>query len=177
MAETKARTRRPSKRKLVEGHARSYFEALAGRNPDAMASHWSPDGVADIVPLSVLRGPEEIKGFFRDLFAAFPGVETTVTRVVADDKHAVVEWRMSGTFSGGGFKGLEPTGRQVELRGLDIMEIQEQEILSNTAYYDGAEFARQVGMLPPRDSGPDRAIRNTFNTVTRLRKALNDRMR
>jgi hypothetical protein len=65
----------------------------------------------------------------------------------------------------------------VELRGLDIMEIQEQEILSNTAYYDGAEFARQVGMLPPRDSGPDRAIRNTFNTVTRLRKALNDRMR
>src|SRR5215208_5752226 len=158
MAETKARTRRPPKRKLVEAHARSYFDALAGRNPDAMASHWSADGVADIVPLAILRGPEEIKSFFRELFAAFPGIETTVTRVVADDKHAVVEWRMTGTFSGASFQGIEPTGRQVDLRGLDILEIKEQEILSNTGYYDGADFARQVGLLPPRESGADRAI-------------------
>ncbi|MFL5866992.1 MAG: ester cyclase [Thermoleophilaceae bacterium] len=172
MAETKTRTRRPPKRKLVEGHARSYFEALAGRNPGAMATHWSRDGVADIVPLAVLRGPDELKGFFRELFAAFPGLETTVTRVVADDKHAVVEWRMSGTFSGTPFQGIEPTGREVDLRGIDILEIQEQQILTNTAYYDGAEFARQVGMLPPRDSGPERAIRNTFNAVTKVRKAL-----
>jgi steroid delta-isomerase-like uncharacterized protein len=176
MAETKTRTRRPPKRKLIEGHARSYFEALSGRNPDAMVSHWSADGVADIVPLAVLRGPEEIKAFFRELFDAFPGLETTVTRVVADDKHAVVEWRMTGTFSGGPFQGIEPTGRQVELRGLDILEVKEQEILTNTAYYDGAEFARQVGMLPPRDSGPERAIRNTFNAVTKVRRVMNDRM-
>jgi steroid delta-isomerase-like uncharacterized protein len=176
MAETKARTRRPPKRKLVEEHARSYFEALAGRNPDAMASHWSSDGVNEIVPLTVLRGPEQIKDFFRELFAAFPGVETTVTRVVADDKQAAVEWRMAATFSGGSFQGIEPTGRHVELRGLDLLEIKEQEILSNTAYYDGAEFARQVGMLPPRDSGPERAIRNTFNAMTRVRRAMGDRM-
>lgn len=175
MAETKARTRRPPKRKLVEGHARSYFEALAGRNPEAMATHWSADGVADIVPLAVLRGPDQIKGFFRELFAAFPGLETTVTRLVADDKHAVVEWRMVGTFSGAPFQEIEPTGKRVDMRGLDLLEIQEQEILSNTAYYDGAEFARQVGLLPPRDSGADRAIRNAFNAVTRVRKAVSDR--
>lgn len=175
MAETKARARRPPKRKLVEGHARSYFEALAGRNPDAMASHWSADGVADIVPLVVLRGPEQIKSFFRELFAAFPGLETTVTRVVADDKQAAVEWRMTGNFSGGPFQEIEPTGKRVDMRGLDLLEIQEEQILSNTAYYDGAEFARQVGMLPPRDSGADRAIRNTFNAVTRVRRAVSDR--
>ena len=69
-------------------------------------------------------------------------------------------------------------GKQTEdlRRGMDILEIQEQQILSNTAYYDGAEFARQVGMLPPRDSGPERAIRNTFNAVTRVRRVVNDRM-
>jgi steroid delta-isomerase-like uncharacterized protein len=176
MAETKARTRRPPKRKLVEEHARSYFEALAGRNPEAMISHWSADGVADIVPLAVLRGPDQIEGFFRQLFSAFPGIDTTVTRVVADDKHAVVEWRMAGTFSGAPFQGVEPTGKQVELRALDILEIHEQKILTNTAYYDGASFARQVGMLPPRDSGAERAITNTFNAVTRIRRVVGDRM-
>jgi len=176
MADTKARTRRPPKRKLIEAHARSYFGALSGRNPEAMAAHWSPDGVADIVPLVVLRGPEQIKGFFRELFAAFPGLETTVTRVVADDKHAVVEWRMSGTFSGGSFQGIEPTGRPVDLRGLDILEIRDDQILGNTAYYDGAAFARQVGLLPPRESGADRAIMGAFNAMTKVRRAVNDRM-
>jgi steroid delta-isomerase-like uncharacterized protein len=175
MAETKARPRRPPKRKLVEEHARSYFEALAGRDADAMASHWGSDAVADIVPLAVLRGPDEIKGFFGELFTAFPDLDTSVTRVVADDKHAVVEWRMSGSFTGGPFQGIDPTGKHVELRGLDILEIQDEEIRGSAAYYDGAEFARQVGMLPPRDSGPERAIRNTFNAVTRFRKALDDR--
>src|SRR5215208_5377617 len=176
MAETKARTRRPPKRKLVEAHARSYFDALAGRNPDAMASHWSADGVADIVPLAVLRGADEVRGFFREMFAAFPGIETTVTRVVADDKHAVVEWRMSGSFGGSAFQGIEPTGRSVELRGLDILEIKDDQILSNTAYYDGADFARQVGLLPPRESGADRAILNAFNAVTKVRRVVNERM-
>jgi steroid delta-isomerase-like uncharacterized protein len=175
MAETKARTRRPPKRKLVEEHARSYFEALAGRNPDAMAEHWSSEGVADIVPLAVLRGPDQIKAFFRELFAAFPGLETTVSRIVADDKHAALEWRMVGTFSGAPFQGIEPTGKRVDLRGLDLLEIREQEIISNTAYYDGAEFARQVGMLPPRESGADRAITNVFNTVTKVRRAVSER--
>jgi predicted ester cyclase len=176
MAETGTRTRRPPKRKLVEGHARSYFEAIAGRNPDVIASHWGSDAVADIVPLVVLRGPEQIKGFFRELFAAFPSLETTVARVVADDKQAAVEWRMAGTFSGGSFQGIDPTGKPVEMRGVDLLEIQEQAIVSSVTYYDGADFARQVGMLPPRDSGPERAIKNTFNAVTRVRRAMGDRL-
>ena len=176
MAEEKTRTRRPPKRKQVEGHARSYFEALGQRDVDAMVSHWSRDGVNDIVPLGVFRGPDEIKRFFSELFAAVPGLETTVTRVVADDKHAVVEWRLTGTFSGGSFQGIEPTGRRVDMRGLDVLEVQEEQIISNTAYYDGADFARQVGMLPPRDSGAERAITNTFNAVTRIRRAVNERM-
>ncbi|HEY1359102.1 MAG TPA: ester cyclase [Thermoleophilaceae bacterium] len=173
--ETKTRTRRPPKRKLVEAHARSYFEAVADRNPDAMARHWNPDGVADLVPLTVLRGPEQVKAFFREMFSAFPRLETTVTRVVADDKQAVVEWRMTGTFNGSPFQGIEPTGREVDLRGADILEIRDEEIFSNTAYYDGAAFARQIGLLPPRESGADRAIMSAFNAVTKVRRVVGDR--
>ena len=122
-----------------------------------MAEHWSEDGVDDIVPLGLLRGPEEIVAFFRELFAAVPDLETTVDRVVAGETQAAVEWRMTGNFTGGPFQGIDPTGRRIDIRGLDLLEIEDGEIVGNTAYYDGMTFARQVGMLPPEGSGAENA--------------------
>src|SRR3954467_14001523 len=72
-----------TKRKANENHARSYFEALARRDASAMLDHWSEDGVVDLAPLGILRGCGQIGAFFRELFAAFPDLETTVTRVAA----------------------------------------------------------------------------------------------
>jgi steroid delta-isomerase-like uncharacterized protein len=152
--------------------ARSYFEALARRDAVAMGEHWSEEGVADIVPLGVLRGPDEITGFFGALFAAIPDVETTVSRIVAGESEAAVEWRMSGRFSGAPFEGVDPTGRRIELRGMDLLEFEDGRIRTNTAYYDGMTFARQIGMLPPRDSGPERAMKSAFNAATRVRRAV-----
>jgi steroid delta-isomerase-like uncharacterized protein len=167
--------RRITKRKAVEAQARSYFEALAARDPEAIGSHWHEDGVDDIVPLGVKRGREEIERFFHELFAAAPDLETTVTRVVAGEKQAAVEWRIRGTFDGAPFQGIEPTGRPLEMRGLDMLEIEDGKIRSITGYYDGAEYARQIGMLPPHDSGAERAMTSVFNTVTKVRRAVNER--
>jgi steroid delta-isomerase-like uncharacterized protein len=168
--------RRISKRKATEQVARSYFDALAARDPSAMAAHWREDGVEDIVPVGVMRGPAEVEAFFREVFAAVPDAETVVTRLVAGDSQAVVEWRLVGHFTGLPFQGIDATGRRLELRGLDLLEVEEGKIVSNTAYYDGMAFARQVGMMPPMDSGPERAIKGAFNAVTRLRRAVNDKM-
>ena len=171
-----ARPRRPSKRKQVEQHARSYFDAFIARDPEAMASHWDADGVEDFVPLgTVLRGPGEVKGFFRELFAAIPDADTVLTRLASNDRLAAVEWRMAGTFSGAPFQGIEPTGRRIDVRGIDLLEIEDGRIVRNTVYYDGADFARQIGMLPPLDSGAERAMKGTFNAVTKLRQAVAQR--
>jgi steroid delta-isomerase-like uncharacterized protein len=169
------RRRRITKRKAVEAHARSYFEALAARDPEAIVSHWHEDGVDDVVPLGVKRGRQEIEQMFREMFAAAPDLETTVTRIVAGEKEAAVEWRMRGTFNGAPFQGIEPTGRPLELRGLDMLEIEDGKIARITSYYDGAEYARQIGMLPPHDSGAERAMTSVFNTVTKVRRAVNER--
>ena len=66
--------------------------------------------------------------------------------------------------------GVEPTGRRIDIRGLDLLEIEEGEIVSNTAYYDGASFARQVGMLPAEGSGAERAMKGAFNAFTKMRR-------
>ena len=91
--------RKPPRRKQVEETARRYFAAMQARDPHAMAACWSEDGVEDIVPLRVLRGPEEISAFFAGLFAAMPDAETTVHNVVASERQAAVEWRTVGTLS------------------------------------------------------------------------------
>jgi steroid delta-isomerase-like uncharacterized protein len=171
-AADKPKPRRITKRKGVEEHARSYFDALARRDTQDMVAHFSPEGVEDIVPVGVLRGRDEIKAFFDDLFAALPDAETKVERLVADERHAAVEWRMNGRFTGGVFMDIEPTGRWIEVRGFDLLEIEDKQILSNTAYYDGASFARQVGMLPPEGSGADKAMKGAFNALTRLRQMI-----
>jgi steroid delta-isomerase-like uncharacterized protein len=166
--------RRITRRKAVEEHARSYFEAIANRDTSAMAAHWRADGVNDLVPLGVLRGTDEIVAFFRELFQAVPDLETTVTRVVAGETQAAVEWRMSGHFTGGPFQGVDPTGRRVDMRGFDLFEIEDGLIAGNTAYYDGMTFARQIGLMPPENSSAENAMKSAFNAATKVRRAVAD---
>ena len=167
--------RRVTRRKAVEQHARSYFEAIARRDPEAIGEHWREDGIDDLVPIGVFRGRREIVDFFREMFAAMPDFEMTVTRVVAGEREAAVEWRLQGNFTGAPFQGIDPTGKPVDLRGLDLFEIEDGKIVTATAYYDGAAFARQVGMLPPEGSSAERAMKSTFNAVTKVRKAIAER--
>ena len=170
----KPRRTRITKRKANENHARAYFEALANRDPDAMLELWSDDGVVDLAPLGILRGRGQIGAFFRELFAAFPDLETTVTRVAAGQSEVAVEWRMSATFTGEPFQGIEATGRPLELRGIDLIEIEDGKNVSNTAYYDGMAFARDIGLLPAQDSGAERAMKGAVNALTKARRALAD---
>ena len=88
-----------------------------------------------------------------------------VEKVTATADVAVVTWRLTGTFSGGPFAVYRATGAPIDLRGCDVMEIRDGLIGHNTIYYDGAEFARQIGMLPKQDSGLDRALKAAFNAV------------
>ena len=174
-SEAKPQRKRITRRKAVEQKVRAYCEAMDNRDADGMAAHWSKDGVEDIVPVGVLRGREELRDYFRSLFAAMPDARTTVTRLVAGEQSCAVEWRLEGTLNGAPFLGIEPTGKHVEVRGLDLFELENGELVSNTAYFDGMGFARQIGLLPPDGSGADRAMRSAFNAVTKLRRALAER--
>ncbi|MFN2616709.1 MAG: ester cyclase [Thermoleophilaceae bacterium] len=174
--QAKRRTRRPTRSKrAVEKVVRGYFDAMARRDPDAMATYWREDGVDEVVPVGVFRGPDAIRALFAEIMSAVPDLEMSVQRLVADTRQAAVEWRLTGTFDGGPFQGIDPTGRRVELRGLDLFEVEDGKLMRGTGYYDGAEFGRQVGMLPAQDSGAERAMKGALNAVTRVRKAVDER--
>ncbi|MDQ6914989.1 MAG: ester cyclase [Actinomycetota bacterium] len=156
--------------------AREAFEMLGRRDLSKADELWGPDSVDHFLPVGAYQGTEAIRGYFEGLFAAFPEFTLEVEDVVAQDNRAVVQWRGTGTFSGAPFLGIQPTGRRVEMRGVDVIEFDDQgRIAHNTIYYDGAEFARQVGMLPRRDSTGDRLLTTMFNGATKLRAAVQRR--
>lgn len=171
---TAERTKRQTKAQ-TEKLAKSYFQAVTARDPDAIASFWDADGVDELVPIGALRGPEEIRGFFREMFAAFPDADMQVQSITADSKSAAVIWTMTATFTGSPFQGIEATGKRVELRGCDVLEIEDGKLRRNTAYYDGLAFARAVGLMPPKDSGPERAMFAAFNAKTKLQSRIRAR--
>ena len=68
--------------------------------------------------------------------------------------------------------GIEPTGRSLDLRGMDLIDIQNGRVAANHIYYDQLTFARQVGMLPSEGSLGDRLMSSAFNIVTKARAAV-----
>jgi predicted ester cyclase len=152
----------------------AYFDAVIARDPDAMAEYWSDGGIEEILPVGILRGPEEVKGYFTELFTAIPDFEMTVERTLAQDQNVLVQWRAGGTFEGGPLMGVDPTGRRVELRGLDWLEVEGEKIVRNTAFADGAALARGMGLLPPQGSAAEKAMFSAFNALTKARGAVSE---
>jgi steroid delta-isomerase-like uncharacterized protein len=162
-------SKRKTKAQATEEHVLSYFRALAARDLDGMVAHMADDVIEDITPVGILRGTGEVRQFFGELFAAFPDFEFSVEHTTANTQVCAVQWRAIGTFRGEPFQGIEPTGRRVEIRGCDCIEVEDGKITRNTAYYDGAAFARGLGMLPQTGSGGEKAMLAAFNAVTKVR--------
>ena len=153
--------------------ARAYFDAVSAQDVDAMAACWAPGGIDRIVPVNrELRAPDELRSFFTQTFTAIPDMRFEVLDVVAARNQAAVRWRATGTFCGGPFEGIEPTGSPIELEGIDLLTVEDGKIQHNDAYYDSAQFARAVGLLPPTDSPMERRMAGAFNARTRLLQRL-----
>lgn len=159
----------------AEETARAAFDAFMAHDIEALLEVWHPEGIQDWVALGIFRGHAEIRELFTGLFAATPDLEMTIERVIADDRFCMIAWRSRATHDGQTFMGLEPTGREIALRGVDIMEVEDGRVVRNTVYYDGAAYARGLGMLPPQDSSAEKLMIGAFNGVTKLRRAIAER--
>jgi steroid delta-isomerase-like uncharacterized protein len=155
--------------------ARSVFHDLFDkRDLSDPYRYWTDESVDHFLAAGKsVRGAHDLAQWFRDLFAAVPDWKLEVENTVDDgDRQVVVQWHATGTFNGSsGFLGIEPNGRRIDLRAVDVIKLDaDGKVDTNTVYYDGAEFARQIGMLPARDSGPDRAMLAAFNAATKLKR-------
>jgi predicted ester cyclase len=153
------------------------YSAVTAMELDRLERLWDDHSVQVFIPLQLeIVGAPALRTFFAELFTAMPDLRFVPEAIHPVDEHtAIGQWWLTGRFSGGPFQGIEPTGRRMQLRGIDVMRFDEGHLRSNEVYYDGLSFARQVGLLPPARSAADRAMLAAFNTRTRVRGAVQRR--
>jgi steroid delta-isomerase-like uncharacterized protein len=152
---------------------RAYFEAVAARDLDAMTSFWEPGTMDEIHGVVSMRAPEGIREWFGNTFRAVPDFKMEIVDLVAEGEKVAVRWQMTGTFTGEArFEGAIATGEPIELTGCDMLTVREGRIVHNDAYLNAMDMARQLGIMPPRNSGQERAMIGAVNLKTRAARLL-----
>lgn len=128
--------------------ARRFVEQVYNQhNVDAL-----DDLVADDFVFSGLRGETSdlarLKKVYRHLFeqmhASFPDMTFEIADVVADEQGVSLRLIERGTFEKP-FRGMEPTGEEIEVEAIEIFMIEEGRIVRRHAVRDSAAVQRQVG--------------------------------
>lgn len=150
------------------------FGVINNHDITPLREYWTPETV-ERFPDRTCRGPEEIARYFEDLFAAVPDVHMEVLHVVEQGDDVFVRWHLTGTHTGTAWSGIEPTGRGIELDGIDHFVVRDGRVVSNFVVFDQMEVGRAMGLLPPDGSAGDKAVKAAFNAKTKLAEAIRRR--
>jgi steroid delta-isomerase-like uncharacterized protein len=138
---------------LLDAFCARYMAAWNEHDAAAMADLVTDDVVwVDPAEPAPLRGPAAVQGFMRRAWAVFPDLRFDETdephRTVAGDQVAW-RWRMHGTMKGPlDPPGFAPSGRAMEVEGVDLWTLRDGRIARYRAFYDVNELAIQLGLAP-----------------------------
>jgi steroid delta-isomerase-like uncharacterized protein len=110
---------------------------LADEIFDRYISH-QPDG------LSIERGPEDVKRFLGEFRQAFPDLHISIDDQIAEGDKVMVHATVRGTHQEE-FRGMSPTGKQIEERGFSVFRFSEEGkvVESWDSYYSELSLMRQ----------------------------------
>ena len=94
-------------------------------------------------------GKEAIGTAIRGIFTVFPDLEFETRRQYIREDLVIREWTARGTHLGkmnrAGME-VEPTGRTVDYRGMDVIPIEDGKVARKDVYSDGVTLLRQLGL-------------------------------
>lgn len=89
-------------------------------------------------------GAEGFQAFFTELGSAFPDAQIEPQSLVADDEQVAIAYTLTGTHQGP-FLGIEPTGRRIEVRGVQIGRFVDGMIVERWGSSDELGILSQLG--------------------------------
>ena len=122
---------------------RRWYDALWNRvDLDAAEEILSADFVEHLTHEHE-RGIEELKEFITIYRTAFPDMQATVEKIVAEADMVAVLWTSRGTHQGE-FMGFAPTGREVTFMGMRLFRIAENKIVEGWVTMDAQGWQEQM---------------------------------
>jgi ketosteroid isomerase-like protein len=108
------------------------------------------------------RSPEEVAEYIDWTNVGFPDLRFESAGALAismDSKTAYFSWTMKGTHTGRiDPPGLTPTGRSVELPGVDEYRFRDGKLAHYVGYYDRYSLLHQLGLMPPVGGAAERFL-------------------
>lgn len=101
-----------------------------------------------------VQGREDVEQLIRDMHAAFPNLQVTATDLLTGEDMLMGEWTMSGTHEGE-FMGTPATGREVEVRGMSKILIEDGQVTEERVYSDPQEMMEQLGITGAEPAPPE----------------------
>lgn len=118
---------------------------------EGFANAHAEDGVL-VTPGGTAQGRAAIREHWSREKIAFPDRTLTIDVVVEQGDTVATEWAWSGTNTGplvvrDGTQ-VPPTGKRVEVRGMELVHLRDGKIADYHMYWDGMAILRQLGLLP-----------------------------
>jgi len=104
------------------------------------------DDYVDHSAVVTSQGKEGLKELIREFHQGFPDMGEQLEDAIAEEDKVVGRFRMWGTHSGP-FLGIPPTGRRVEITGIDIFRIVDGKIVEMWYEDDLMSMMRQIGVV------------------------------
>jgi len=129
-----------------------YVERYNAGDLDGVLDLYADDGV-QIMPDGIFEGRSAIHERLARELDAFPDVVHTVRSFVEQGDMFADEWTFAATHTGSFLlpngDTLPPTGKPVEIRGMEVVQVgPDGKIVLNSLYYDNLAVAVQLGLVP-----------------------------
>lgn len=113
-----------------------------------IAAHYSPMlERADVGAVRPTRGVGEARRAVERYLSAFPDLQVTVQRMIAEGDQVALFWTAQGTHTSS-FLHIPPTGRFVAVQGSSLLTIRDGQVTRGLYIWDVAGLLRALGLLP-----------------------------
>ena len=124
------------------------IDAWNTRSDDVILPFYSYDYVVeDITAGRIREGWEGMRQWTKSVFTAFPDLHYTLVNEVEKDGRLVLHWLSKGNHQGPLMR-IPPTGKNVFIHGMSILELKDGKITHGQVLWDLAGVLRQIGLLP-----------------------------